>query len=99
MKSKDTKAAQLKVTSPVVVPFCKSASARSGPTAEATARWMSECRVVGRNTYRRKEGASDKRVSDLMSRLYFDAKCGHAGAEYNLEREGMIAMIFGHVAG
>jgi hypothetical protein len=99
MKSKDTKTAQLKATSPVVVPFCKNASARNGPTAEATARWMSECRVVGRDTFRRKEDASDQRVSDLMSRLYFDAKCGHAGAEYNLEREGVIAMIFGHVAG
>jgi hypothetical protein len=69
MKSKDTKTARSKVTSPVVVPFCKNASAPNGPTAEATARWMSECRVVGRDTYRRKEDASDKRVSDLTSRL------------------------------
>ena len=104
MKSKDARkdrpqTAESNEISPAVVPFCKNASVRNGSTAAATARWMSECRLVGRDTTRRKEDASDQRVSDLMSRLYFDAKCGHAGAEYNLEREGMIAMIFGHVAG
>ena len=104
MKSKDMRkdrpqTAESNEISPAVVPFCKNASVRNGSTAAATARWMSECRLVGRDTTRRKEDASDQRVSDLMSRLYFDAKCGHAGAEYNLEREGMIAMIFGHVAG
>jgi hypothetical protein len=41
----------------------------------------------------------DRKASELISDRYFDAKCGHAGAEYNLEKAGMIAMIFGHVAG
>jgi hypothetical protein len=103
MKSKDTRkdwsqTAESKGTSPVVVPFCKNASVRNGPTAAATARWTSECRLVGQDTIR-KNDVLDQKVSDPMSRLYFDAKCGHAGAEYNLERAGMIAMIFGHAAG
>jgi hypothetical protein len=113
MKSEDTRKTQsqtaaAKETLPVVVPFCKNASTRNGPTAEATARWLNEHTEVsnvvtlGRAVTQlggRKNDVLDQRVSDLMSDLYFDAKCGHAGAEYNLEREGMIAMIFGHVAG
>jgi hypothetical protein len=35
----------------------------------------------------------------VISRLYWDAKCGRAAAEYNLENAGMIEMISGHVAG
>jgi hypothetical protein len=28
----------------------------------------------------------DKKVADLISRLYFDAKCGHAGLSITLRR-------------
>jgi hypothetical protein len=83
---------------PVVVSVWGNASMRAGPTAAATARWTSECRLVGQDTIR-KNDVFDQKVSDLMSGLYFDAKCGHAGAEYNLERAGMIAMSCGHAAG
>jgi hypothetical protein len=41
----------------------------------------------------------DKQLDELISRLYWDAKCGRAAAEYNLEKAGMIEMISGHVAG
>jgi hypothetical protein len=41
----------------------------------------------------------DRKLDELMSRLYYDAMCGRAAAEYNLEKAGMIEMIFGHVAG
>jgi hypothetical protein len=42
---------------------------------------------------------SDQKIDELISRLYWDAKCGRAAAEYNLEKAGMIEMISGHVAG
>jgi hypothetical protein len=71
---------------------------RVGPTAGATARWTYEHRTVGKNAIR-ENSALDQKVSSLMSRLYFDAKCGNAAAEYNLERAGMIEMIFDQVAG
>lgn len=41
----------------------------------------------------------DQKIDRLISRLYWDAKCGRAAAEYNLKKTGMIEMIFGHVAG
>jgi hypothetical protein len=41
----------------------------------------------------------DKKIDELISRLYRDAKCGRAAAEYNLENASMIEMISGHVAG
>ena len=41
----------------------------------------------------------DRKLDELISRLYYDAKCGRAAAEYNLENAGMIEMISGHVAG
>jgi hypothetical protein len=41
----------------------------------------------------------DKKIDELISRLYWDGKCGRAAAEYNLENAGMIEMISGHVAG
>jgi hypothetical protein len=41
----------------------------------------------------------DRKLDELISRLYWDAKCGRAAAEYNLENAGMIEMISGHVAG
>jgi hypothetical protein len=41
----------------------------------------------------------DEKIDKLISRLYWDAKCGRAAAEYNLQKAGMIEMIFGHVAG
>jgi hypothetical protein len=41
----------------------------------------------------------DKKIDGLISRLYWDAKCGRAAAEYNLEKAGIIEMISGHVAG
>ena len=41
----------------------------------------------------------DRRLDELISRLYWDAKCGRAAAEYNLEKAGLIEMISGHVAG
>jgi hypothetical protein len=41
----------------------------------------------------------DKKIDELISRLYWDAKCGRAAAEYNLKEAGMIEMISGHVAG
>jgi hypothetical protein len=71
---------------------------RTGPTAEATARYTNEHRMVGKNAIRKKD-ALDRKVSGLMSRLYLDAKCGQAAAEYNLEKAGMIEMIFDQVAG
>ncbi len=80
----------------------------SGPTAEATARWVSEhtrIRAVtslGRDTTEmsgRKNSVLDSKVAELMTSLYNDARCGRAAAEYNLEKAGMIEMIFGHVAG
>jgi hypothetical protein len=100
MKSMDTRkdqprTAESKEISRVIVPFAKT---HPSGTVRLPRR-LRECRLVGRDTIRRKEDALDRRVSDLMSRLYSDAKCGHAGAEYNLEREGMIAMICGHVVG
>jgi hypothetical protein len=78
------------------------------PTAEATARYISEHswtrnvisrgRVVQRMGDRKKDGL-DWKVADLMGKLYLDAQCGCRGAEYNLERAGLIEMLFGHVAG
>jgi hypothetical protein len=85
-------------TAPVVVSMWGNASMRVGPTAGATARWTNEHRMVGKSKIRRKD-ASDRKVSNLMSRLYFDAKCGNAAAEYNLEKAGMIEMIFDQAAG
>jgi hypothetical protein len=41
----------------------------------------------------------DQKIDKLISRLYWDAKCGRAAAEYNLKKAGMIEMISGHVAG
>jgi hypothetical protein len=41
----------------------------------------------------------EKRIDELISGLYSDAKCGRAAAEYNLEKAGMVEMISGHVAG
>jgi hypothetical protein len=41
----------------------------------------------------------DQKLDELISRLYWDAKCGRAAAEYNLEKAGIIDMISGHVAG
>jgi hypothetical protein len=82
----------------LVVSMWGSASMRVGPTAEATARWTSEHHGIGKNPIRRKS-ALDRKISDLMSRLYFDAKCGRAAAEYNLEKAGMIEMIFDQIAG
>jgi hypothetical protein len=41
----------------------------------------------------------DRKIEELMTGLYWDAKCGRAAAEYNLKNAGMIEMIFGHVAG
>jgi hypothetical protein len=41
----------------------------------------------------------DQKLDRLISRLYWDAKCGRAAAEYNLKNAGMIEMICGHVAG
>jgi hypothetical protein len=41
----------------------------------------------------------DQNLEKLISSLYWDAKCGRAAAEYNLEEAGMIEMISGHVAG
>jgi hypothetical protein len=71
---------------------------RVGPTAEATARYTSEHCMVENNVIRAKD-TLDRKISDLMSHLYFDAKCGQAAAEYNLEKAGMIEMIFDQVAG
>jgi hypothetical protein len=80
----------------------------SGPTAEATARYVSEhtrIRAVtslGRDSTEmsgRKNGVLDSKVAELMTSLYNDARCGRAAPEYNLEKAGMIEMIFGHVAG
>jgi hypothetical protein len=41
----------------------------------------------------------DGKVRERIWRLYFDAQCGHAAAEYNLEQAGMIEMIQAHVSG
>jgi hypothetical protein len=41
----------------------------------------------------------DQKIDELISRLYWDAKCGRAAAEYNLKKAGMIEMMSGHVAG
>jgi hypothetical protein len=41
----------------------------------------------------------DQKIDELISRLYWDAQCGRAAAECNLEKAGMIEMISGHVAG
>jgi hypothetical protein len=41
----------------------------------------------------------DQKLDELISRLYWDAKCGRAAAEYNLEKAGIIEMISRHVAG
>jgi hypothetical protein len=40
-----------------------------------------------------------QKIDELISPLYWDAKCGRAAAEYNLKEAGMIEMISGHVAG
>jgi hypothetical protein len=76
----------------ILVPFCESAAIRNGPTAEATARWISEHTTV-RNVISlgravtdiggRKNHALDRKVSDLMTGFYFDAKCGQAAAHPN----------------
>jgi hypothetical protein len=104
-ESNDTK---LNAGTSTLVSIFDRASARTGPTAEATARYVYEHTMVravnslGRvvsQTSARKNSVLDRNVADLMSRLYFDAKCGRAAAEYNLEKAGMIEMIFGHVAG
>jgi hypothetical protein len=78
------------------------------PTAEATARYISEHtwtrnvisrgRVVLEMGDRKKDGL-DWKVADLMGKLYSDAQCGCRGPEYNLESAGLIEMLFGHVAG
>jgi hypothetical protein len=88
MKSKSTKiylsqSAESKGTSRAVVSMWGNASMRAGPTAAASAQWMGECRLAGRNVIREKN-ALDKKVADLISRLYFDAKCGHAGLSITL---------------
>jgi hypothetical protein len=78
------------------------------PTAEATARYISDhawtrdvisCGRVVLQMGGRKKNGLDWKVGDLMADLYLDAQCGWAGAEYNLEKAGMIEMLFGHVAG
>jgi hypothetical protein len=103
--SNDTK---LSAGPSVLVSIFDRASARNGPTAEATARWVSGHTMIRTVTSLgradsvmsgRKNNVLDGKVADLMSRLYYDAKCGRAAAEYNLEKAGMIEMIFGHVAG
>jgi hypothetical protein len=43
--------------------------------------------------------AFNKKIDELISRLYWDAKCGRAATECNLGKAGMIEMIPGHVAG
>jgi hypothetical protein len=43
--------------------------------------------------------ALDQKIDELISGLYWDAKCGRAATEYNLKKAGMIEMISGHVAG
>jgi hypothetical protein len=42
---------------------------------------------------------SDRNLEKLILRLYWDAKCGRAAAEYNLKEAGKIEMLSGHVAG
>jgi hypothetical protein len=79
-----------------------------GPTAEATARYISEHawtrdvisrgRVVLEMGDRKKDGL-DWKVADLMAKLHLAARCGWAGTEYNLEKASMIEMLFDHVAG
>jgi hypothetical protein len=85
-----------------------SRSVTRGPTAEATARYISDhawtrdvisCGRVVLQMGGRKKNGLDWKVADLMADLYLDARCGWAGAEYNLEKAGMIEMLFGHVAG
>jgi hypothetical protein len=41
----------------------------------------------------------NRKIDALMSRLYHDAMCGRAAAEYNLEKADVIEMLSGHVAG
>jgi hypothetical protein len=81
---------------------------KDGPTAEATARYISEHAwtrdVISRGRVilemgDRKKDALDWKVAHLMADLFYAARCGWAGAEYNLEKAGMIEMLFDHVAG
>jgi hypothetical protein len=75
---------------------------KDGPTAEATARYISEhawtrdvisrgCVVLEMGD--RKKDALDWKVAHLMADLFYAARCGWAGAEYNLEKAGMIEML------
>jgi hypothetical protein len=61
-----------------------------GTTLDATKRWERQS-----SRQRNREG----RVEELMSELYFSARVGLAAAEYNLEKAGLIEMIYGHRAG
>ncbi len=70
-----------------------------GPTAEATARYISEHAWISRGRVvlemgDRKKDALDWKAAHLMADLFYDARCGWAGAEYNLEKAGMIEMLF-----
>src|SRR6516162_5822834 len=58
-----------------------------------------EARAKSRGEPVHKNWKFDRRLDELISRLYWDAKCGRAAAEYNLEKAGLIEMISGHVAG
>src|SRR6516164_4908574 len=61
-----------------------------GPTLEATNRW---------NALSSKQLLRDSKVEKLMHDLYFSGQVGWAAAEYNLQKAGLIEMIYGHHAG
>src|SRR6516162_8170940 len=45
-----------------------------------------EARAKSRGEPVHKNWKFDRRLDELISRLYWDAKCGRAAAEYNLEK-------------
>jgi hypothetical protein len=54
---------------------------RCGPTLEATNRWQARS---GKQLLR------GSKVENLLLDLYFSGRVGWAGAEYNLEKAGLI---------
>jgi len=78
-------------------------------TAEATVRWnsghvtvertLSDGRVVEEMIDRRLEREDEQSLHKLIEHFRYGAQCGEGGAELNLEQDGFIEMIFGHVAG
>jgi hypothetical protein len=60
---------------------------------------LKECDMFNNNDSELNLKNNLEKIDRLISRLYWEAKCGRAAAEFNLKEAGMIKMTSGHIAG